>query len=120
MALRLGRVQNRFDAPAQSGSGFRLRLPKGREDAQNCRCVDFIYGTGAKWRSQIGEGRAPLRPVLFVAPSAFLCGNQRIRDGAERRNSRFDYRGLALHFDRVFPCCHLLPGVTRLVSCLGK
>ena len=27
MALRLGRVQNRFDASAQTRGGFRLRLP---------------------------------------------------------------------------------------------
>ena len=28
MALRLGRVENRFNAAAQSRGGFRLRLPK--------------------------------------------------------------------------------------------
>jgi hypothetical protein len=120
MALCLGCVENRLDPAAHSRGGFRLHLPEGRKDGQNRRCVDFIDGTAAQRRGEFRERRAPLRPMLFVAPFAFLRGNERICDGPKCRNSRLSSRGSASRFDRVLSRFDHLTGVTRLVSRLGE
>jgi hypothetical protein len=70
MALRLGRVENRFNAPAQARGGFRLCLPKRLQNGENRPCVDFIDLARAQRRGIGFERHAPLRPMLGVAPFA--------------------------------------------------
>jgi hypothetical protein len=50
MALRLGRAENRFDASAQARGGFRFRLPKRRQNSENCRRINLVDRALAQWR----------------------------------------------------------------------
>ena len=67
MALRLGRVENRLDASAQSGCGFRFRLPQGRQDGENRPCVDFID------RTRRATARHSFRASCAIAPDVSRC-----------------------------------------------
>src|SRR5262245_3862096 len=83
VALRLGGVENGFEASPQSGSGFRLFQPQRLQNCENGFCIDFVDWPRPQGGGAFGKCQAPLLAMLGVAPFRRFCFEQRVGNLAE-------------------------------------
>ena len=64
IAVRMGKIQNHFQAAAQLCCRLGFRIPNGRQDAKYCRGVDISDGHETDMWANVGCKR--IRPLLDV------------------------------------------------------